>query len=426
MAAELVLIVFVATYIAISSEKVNRTATALLGMGVMGIVLVITNTSDFEHVVGEIEWHTVLFVMAMMVIVTIASGSGMFQFLAIELTRPSQGETKRLFVYFLAFVFAISLFLDTTTTMLVMAPLTIEVCKALDIDFRPFLISEAIVSSFASIPSLVGAVPNLVIADAASVDPGLMFALMMPLSIILFVVAIPILLRHFNDMLTPGDKDLVDEVLLIDATYMIRSRKDFYLSIAGMGVLVVGFTIGRNVGFQPSMIAIMVAAVLLILTREWVDDILKKVNWSTVFFLVGLFGLVGALQITGVIDALGDAVGSLIGGNEFFGIVFMCWVPSLLSAVVDNIPVSTMLAPILGGLASTSLLLPYVLIFAVNVGGFILPIGAPANILAISMSERERKPIRFSDFARIATPLGLLMLVIGTGWFLMIAALPWF
>ncbi|MHA2261750.1 MAG: SLC13 family permease, partial [Candidatus Thorarchaeota archaeon] len=304
--------------------------------------------------------------------------------------------------------------------------LTIEVCKALDIDFRPFLISEAIVSGFASIPSIVGAVPNLVIAEETLIDPGLMFVLMMPLSLILFAVSVPILLHHFRDMLTPGDEDLVDQVLLIDATYMIRSRKDFYLSIAGMGILVIGFTMGHSVGFQPSMIAIMVAAVLLILTREWVDDILKRVNWSTVFFLVGLFGLVGALQITGLIDALGAAVASILGGNEVFGVVFMCWVPSLISAVVDNIPVATMLAPIAASLAATSVLLPYVLIFAVNIGGFILPIGAPANILAISMSEKERKPIKFSEFARIATPLGLLMLAIGTGWFLMIASLPWF
>jgi len=118
--------VFVGTYIAISSEKVNRTATALLGMGIAGLVLVVTGTSTFTDVVNTVEWQTVLFVTAMMIIVTIAAGSGMFQFLAIELTRPSHGETKKLFVSFLAFVFVISLFLDTTSTMLIMAPLTID------------------------------------------------------------------------------------------------------------------------------------------------------------------------------------------------------------------------------------------------------------------------------------------------------------
>ncbi|UCE11451.1 MAG: anion permease [Candidatus Thorarchaeota archaeon] len=415
-----VLVVFVGTYIAISSEKVNRTAAALLGMGLIGVVLVVTRTSTFRHVVELIEWHTVLFVTAMMAIVTIAAGSGMFQYLAIQLTRPSHGLTKRLFVYFLSFVFVISIFLDTTSTMLIMAPLTIEVCKALEIDFKPFLIAEAVVCNFASIPTIVGAVPNLVIAEAASLDQGLLFVLMMPLSMLLFGVSVPIFLYFFNKQLTQADTDLVEEFLLIDASYMIRSRRDFYLSVIGIGVLVVGFTLGHTIGFQPSMIAIVVAAFLLLLTREWVDDVLKKINWGTVFFLIGLFGLVAALQITGVIVALGDTIESIIGANEAFGVLFMCWVPSLVSAVVDNIPIATILAPIATGLASTSWLLPYVLIFAVNVGGFILPIGAPANILAISLSEKERNPIRFYDFARIATPLGLLMLVVGTGWFLLV------
>ncbi|MGY5854404.1 MAG: SLC13 family permease [Candidatus Thorarchaeota archaeon] len=429
MATELILLIFVGTYVAISSEKVNRTATALLGMGVAGLALVITTTSTFEDVVGHVEWHTVLFVTAMMIIVTIASGSGMFQYLAISLTKPSRGETKKLFVYFLAFVFVISLFLDTTTTILIMAPLTIEVCRALDIDFRPFLISEAVVCNFASIPSVVGAVPNLVIAEHIAreapgvFDAGIMFVLLMPLSIILFVVSVPIFLRYFDEMLVPGDEEQINTFMLIDPSYMIRSKKDFYASILGMGVLAVGFTIGHSVGIEPSMIAIIVAAILLIFTREWVDDILQKVNWGTVFFLVGLFGLVGTLQITGIIDQLALAVGSFIGDNEFLGVGFMIWVPSIISGVIDNIPVSTVLAPIAVDLAATSMLLPYVLVFAVNIGGFLLPIGAPANILAIAMSEKEHKPISFVDFAKIATPLALLMLAIGTGWFLLIAAI---
>jgi len=429
LAAELVLIVFVGTYIAISSEKVNRTATALLGMGIAGLVLVVTGTSTFTDVVNTVEWQTVLFVTAMMIIVTIAAGSGMFQFLAIELTRPSHGETKKLFVSFLAFVFVISLFLDTTSTMLIMAPLTIEVCRALDIDFRPFLISESVVCNFASIPSIVGAVPNLVIAEVIAeeasgiFDAGIMFVLLMPLSIILFVVSIPIFLRYFRDLLIPGDDELINNFLLIDPSYMIRSKKDFYASIIGMVVLALGFTIGHSVGFQPSMIAIIVAAFLLILTREWVDDVLKKVNWGTVFFLVGLFGLVASLEITGVIHWLAVAVGSFLADNEVLGIIFMTWVPSLISGVIDNIPVSTVLAPIAVSLVTINPILPYVLIFAVNIGGFLLPIGAPANILAIAFSEKEHKPIRFVDFAKIATPLSLLMLAIGTGWFLLISAL---
>jgi Na+/H+ antiporter NhaD/arsenite permease-like protein len=421
LVAEIILIVFVITYIAISSEKVNRTATALLGMGVVGIVLWATRSGTFSDIVHLIEWDTILFVTAMFIIVTIAASSGMFQYLAIEMARPTQGETKRLFVTMLGFVFVISLFFDTTSTMLIMAPLTIELCKALEIDFRPFLISEAITCNFASIPSVVGAVPNLIIANDAAVDAGLLFESLMPLSLVLFLTSLPLLLRFFDDQLKPSEDYLVSQMMLINPQYMIRSRADFYLSIIAMFILVLGFTLGPSYGLEPAMIAITVAAAFLIVSREWVDEILKRVNWGTIFFLIGLFGLVAALNHVGIIIALGDAIGAFIGGNEIVGIVFMTWVPALLSAVIDNIPISLVLAPIAGQFAALSPLLPIALIFAVNIGGFLLPIGSPANILAIALSEKERRPISMLEFLKVGAPLALLMLSIGTGWLLFVS-----
>jgi Na+/H+ antiporter NhaD/arsenite permease-like protein len=420
LAAEIIVIVFVVTYIAISSEKVNRTATALLGMGVVGIVLWATGTAGFDEVANRIEWTTILFVTAMFIIVTIAAASGMFQYLALELTRRTEGATKRLFVSLLAFVFVISLFFDTTSTMLIMGPLTIEICKALEIDFRPFLISEAVTCNFASIPSIVGAVPNLLVAEKAQIDPGLLFESLMPLSVILFVFSVPLLLRFFDDQLKPSEEYLVSQMMLINPQYMIRSRSDFYLSIIAMFILVIGFTLGPATGLQPAVVAITVAAALLILAREWVDEILKRVNWGTIFFLIGLFGLIAALQVVGIIVAIGEAIEGLIHGNVLLGIVFMVWVPALLSAVIDNIPVSAVLAPIAAQFTVISPLLAIALIFAVNVGGFLLPIGAPANILALAFSEKEHKPIKMIEFAKIATPLGFLMLAIGTGWLLLL------
>ncbi|MFW9869730.1 MAG: SLC13 family permease [Candidatus Thorarchaeota archaeon] len=423
MAAEIIILIFVVTYIAISSEKVNRTATALLGMGAAGFALWVTGQGTFSVIVEHIEWPTILFVTSMFIIVTIAASSGMFQFLALSLTRPTQGHTKKLFISLLGFVFVISLFFDTTSTMLIMGPLTIELCKALDIDFKPFLISEAVTCNFASVSSIVGAVPNLLIANEAGVDPGFLFATLLPLSIILFIVSIPFLLRVFKDQLQPSEEDLVSQMLLINPQYMIRSRTDFYLSIVAMLILVLGFTIGPGLTplpLQPALIAITVASGLLILAREWVDEILKRVNWGTIFFLIGLFGLVAALDVTGVIDAIGVGIDSLIGGNLILGIFFMTWVPAILSAVIDNIPVSAVLAPIAAEFALVSPILPVALIFAVNVGGFLLPIGAPANILALVFAEKEGKPITMKDFAKIASPLALIMLAIATGWLILL------
>jgi Na+/H+ antiporter NhaD/arsenite permease-like protein len=127
------------------------------------------------------------------------------------------------------------------------------------------------------------------------------------------------------------------------------------------------------------------------------------------------------LEVTGIIEELGEAVGVLVGDDIVLATVFMVWIPGLLSAVIDNIPVSAVLAPLALQFASVSPVLPLALVFAVNIGGFILPIGSPANILALALAENEHDPISLADFAKIATPLGLFMLVIGTGWFLLVS-----
>ncbi|TFH04336.1 MAG: hypothetical protein E4H14_14965, partial [Candidatus Thorarchaeota archaeon] len=389
----LVLLVFIGTYLAISSEKVNRAATSMVGMGITGLVLWASFQqwgigSDFTTLVHSIEWSTILFIVSMMAIVSVAGHSGMFQYIALTLARPTGGDTRHLFIVFIVFVFGVSLVFDTTSTMLIIGPLTIEVCKALEINFKPFLISEAITSNFASIPSIVGAVPNLVIAGEVFLsgvpgfDGGYLFLVMMPLAIILLVVTLFILLRLFKDDLHDSDDDVADEVFVVSPQLMIRSRSDFYLSIGAILILALAFTFGQGSGLEPPLIAIIVAFMVLLMTRERVEDILSGINWNTVFFLIGIFGLVAALKIVGFIDDIGAAVSAIVEGNVGGAVSFLVWVPALLSAVIDNIPVSIVLAPIAADLARLTPIFPAILVFAVNIGGYVLPIGAPANILA--------------------------------------------
>ena len=139
------------------------------------------------------------------------------------------------------------------------------------------------------------------------------------------------------------------------------------------------------------------------------------------FFLIGIFGLVAALKIVGFIDDIGLAVRAIVEGNMGGAVAFLVWVPALLSAVIDNIPVSIVLAPIAASLAVYTPIFPAILVLAVNVGGYILPIGAPANLLAMALSEEEGDPISFKTFGKIATPLAILHLLIGTGWFLLLS-----
>ncbi len=431
----LVLAIFVMTYAIISTEKVNRTAMSLLGMSVVGVVLWAAYTlghpdgHPFHELVSHVEWSTVLFVTAMMIIVAVASASGMFQYIALNLARPSGGNHRSLFIVFICFVFGMSLFFDTTSTMLIMAPLTIEVCKALDVDFRPFLVCESLTCNFASIPSIVGAVPNLVIAGTLAESPvqtpigvfaGQLFVVFLPLSIILLVVTLPIMLKWYEKSFGTTEEHIVDAVFDIDPAYMIKSRGAFYASIIAMVALIMGFGIGPLFGFEPIMIALIVAALMLLLTHERVNEFLGAVGWDTVFFLVGLFGLVVALEFTHLIEELGDAVDVLIGDNQVAAVIFLTWIPAMLSAFLDNLPVSAVLAPIAADFSTVSPVIPLALVFAVNIGGYLFtPLGSPANMVAMGFAEKEGQYISFSEFAKIGTVLGLIHLAIGTGWLLL-------
>ncbi|MHA2240729.1 MAG: SLC13 family permease [Candidatus Thorarchaeota archaeon] len=432
-----VLIVFIATYAIISTEKVNRTGMALLGMGVIGFVFLVAwwmgiqpiqaDADAWDHdpflvLVNTIEWDTVLFVTAMMIIVAVAGGSGMFQYLALTLARPSGGIHKSLYAIFLLFVFVISLFLDTVSTILIMAPLTIQVCSALEIDFKPYLISEAIVANIGSIPSIVGAVPNIVIAEYTGLDAGTLFITFMPLAFILLTVTWILLSRFFSESLTGTTDDMRVNLLFdIDPNSMIKSRRDFYASVLAFGFLVVGFALGPAFKISPAMVALPVAAALLILAHDRAVKFLAEVGWDTIFFLVGLFGLVGALSVTGLIEEFGTLLFDIIGDNSVVAIVFMVWVPATLSAFLDNLPIAAVLAPIADQFASVSTIIPLVLVFAVNIGGMVFtPLGSPANMVAIGLSEREHDPISFVDFAKAGTLVGVPALALGTVWLLLV------
>ncbi|MGY5871435.1 MAG: SLC13 family permease [Candidatus Thorarchaeota archaeon] len=427
-----VLVIFVGTYILISTEKVNRTAMSLLGVAIVGVILylgleifILTGIDyggvEFSVLIAHIDWTTIIFIIAMSIIVSVAAASGLFQFIGLKIAARSKGDHKKLFITFLIFVSAVSLFFDTVSTMLITAPLTIEICRALEIDFKPFLISEAIVCNFSSIPSIVGAVPNLVIAGKTGLDPGFLFIVMMPLSIILFLVSVPILLRWYGSTFGTTDEVRIDRVFSIDPTTMIKDRWDFNISAAALIFLVIGFALGPTFGMVPPMVALVVAGFLLLLAHERANEFLNKVGWPTVFFLVGLFGLVGALEITGLIEGLANAIDPIIGDDANFATVFLIWIPAMLSAFLDNLPVSAVLAPIAVAFGDLSPVLPLALVFAVNIGGYIFtPLGSPANMVVIGLSEREHDPISFIEFVKIGTLLGLIHLMIGSGYLVLV------
>ncbi|MHA2396479.1 MAG: SLC13 family permease, partial [Candidatus Thorarchaeota archaeon] len=361
LAGGVILLILIGTLVVILSERINETATALFGMSLAGLVLWLAYDFDFKELVIMMEWDTILFVTAMLIVVAIAASSGMFQYIALILIHRTGGNPRRIFITFMGFVFAISLFLDPLPTMLVMGAFTVEVCKTLEIDFRPILISEVIVANFASISSLVGSVPNLVIVVWAEIEVGMMFLVLFPLSLILFAITVPLLLRHYDNQLQSEEPADWNVLYLIKPSVMIKSKHDFYLSIVAMSILILGFTVGA-LRVEASLIAMMVASGMLVFSHERAKDLIRHLSWDTIFFLVGLFGIVAALKQANVISEFVNGVTSLIGNNVFLGISFMIWIPGLVLSIIDNIPVAALLAPLGQSLGSINSVLPLALI----------------------------------------------------------------
>jgi len=410
----LVLVIFIVTLLLIMTERIDETAITIFGMSLAGVVLLLFDGIAFSDYLVEIEWGSIMFIAAMLIIVAVAASSGMFQYLALILVRRTQGNPRKVFLSMMGFVFVISLFLDPLPTMLVIGTFTVEICRAIDMDFRPLLISEVIVANFASFPTIVGSVPNLVIAVWTGVNAGLTFLILMPLSLLLFGITIPIFLMQYKDSFVEQETHDSDFIFLLPPRVMINSRRDFYLSVIAMIILLTGFMVAPSFDLDVTMIALLVASGMLIFSEKRAKEFIRQLSWDTIFFLIGLFGLVVALKLTGTVTDLANGLGAITGGNIFVAIMLMIWIPGLALSAVDNIPVAAVLAPLAVQFGDLNPVVPMALLAGTNVGGYAIPFGDAPNMIAVDLAEKGHRPITFMDFTKAVLPIAILHMIIIT------------
>ncbi|MFW9854250.1 MAG: SLC13 family permease [Candidatus Thorarchaeota archaeon] len=415
--------IFIGTYILISTEKLHRPISALLGAGAISVLLIITQwqyegrPTEFETIIFRVEWNTLIFITAMMIITIISSRSGLFQYISIIIVRFTQGNPRTLLLSLTLVTFIISFVFDVITTMLIVAPLTVEIYRILDFDFRPMLTIEAITANFASISSLVGSIPNIVLADKSGATFLDFILVMGPLSLILLLTALPFYIFYARKKFQDPSPDLVSEIFLLDPGVLVENRRTFYSVIFGLIVLVSGFIFGSIFHLKAAEIALVVAAGLLLFSGMHPKDIFRDVEWISIYFIMGLFILVGSIEILGILEILAEILTPFFELDLFFSLPLISFGIGAISAVVDNIPVSAALAPVFADLQVIGVvdnIKWWGLVIAVNLGGYILPIGSPANILAINLSNREGSPISFFEFFRLGGVLGVFHLLIGT------------
>ncbi len=392
------IIIFVAVLILIFSEKVNRTIVAMVGASLMVIMGIYFGFYNQEQAIEVVDFNTLGLLIGMMILVGLLEPTGFFQYLAVLAAKISKGKPVRLLVFLTAVTSLLSMVLDNVTTVVLIAPVTILICEILGFNTRPFLISEAILSNIGGMATLVGDPPNILIASAADLVFTDFLRNSLPIVIITWLISIVVLNYLFrNDLRTSKNIDYADVIAQLNPKEAIKEPKIVFKVLVMVAVALIGFLMEDQLNLEISVIAIGSASLALF----WVNpakirDVLNLVEWDVLIFFSSLFILVGGLEYAGVLHILAQAVLSI--GNlhpVVFGLSLL-WIVALLSAIVDNIPMTIALIPVILELETMGINVAHLwwaLAFGAGLGGNGTIIGSTANVIVTSLSERTRHPI---------------------------------
>jgi Na+/H+ antiporter NhaD/arsenite permease-like protein len=437
------LLVFVLSYLAIATERVHRTVVALLGAALMLTFGIVTQTEAFHSPEYGIDYNVIFLLVGMMVIVNILRKTGLFEWLALMAVRRAQARPYGMLVLLSVVTAVVSSLLDNVTTVLLMAPVTLEVTRRLELDPRLYLISEVLASNIGGTATLIGDPPNIMIGSKAQLGFADFVMVLGPLAAMSLIAMLGFLWVTGGRSLHVRE-DLRTAALRADAGAMIRDRVLLARGIWLLALTILGFFFHRGLQLEPATIALLSASVFM-LVAQWNQrssgeapdqgqlDYLVEVEWKTILFFTGLFILVGGLVKTGVIRALAEQLVALSAGNVVGTALVVLWGSALLSAVVDNIPYVAAMNPLIVDLARAShpeitdytalvhqpgiMPLWWALAAGACFGGNGTLIGASANVLVVDLAQRRGVTISFADFFLYGCPVMLLSLLLSTIYF---------
>lgn len=402
-------VVFIVAYALIASEKFNRVAVVSAGAAAM-ILLGATDASSafYSHETG-IDWNVIFLLLGMMIIVSVIHKTGLFEFLAVKAIHWAKGNPRTTFVYILVLVAFASAILDNVTTILLAVPMTFLIADKLRVNPVPFILGEVFVSNIGGAATLIGDPPNIIIASKAGLDFNEFLIHMAPLSAAALAVVIPMLLFFFRNQLvnTPTDRSAV---LKLNPATFITDRTLLVKSVSVLTIVVVAFVLHSVLHLEPSLIAMMGAGLLVLISRLKPADFAMDVEWGTLVFFAGLFIMVGALVNVGALETLSESLAEFVGDDSRLAAGALVLVSAVVSGVVDNIPYVASMIPVVQHLVEV---LPpsgndglwWALAFGADFGGNLTIIGASANVVAIGLAQARGTHISFWQFFRYGLPV---------------------
>ena len=406
------IVIFLVTMAAIMTEKLHRTVAAVAG----ALLLILTGVLSVESGFSYVDLNTLGVLIGMMLFVAVVKNSGIFEYIAIKAAKIAKGRPWPLMVLFALITAVLSAFLDNVTTVLLIGPMTLAITSMLRINPIPFFMTQIMASNIGGTATLIGDPPNIMIGSAA----GLSFTDFITNTgvAVLFVLAATIVCFYFiYGRKLHVEPEAMDSILQLDENKAIKDRSLLIKSVVMILLVVFGFVFHSQLHLESCTIALTAAAVMLLIGRQDVEEIVAGVEWTTILFFTGLFIVVGGLQETGVIQILANGPMDLTEGHMTLTILLILWVSAIVSSFLDNIPFVATLIPLILTMQSSGVdvtPLWWAVSLGACLGGNGTLIGASANVVLSGISNRHGFPITFASYFKVGFPLMLVSVAIST------------
>lgn len=406
------ILIFIVVYALLIMEKMNKAVAAILG----AMIYLLFHFIPFEKAVEHIDMNVIFLLIGMMMIVKITEGSGVFEYIAIKSAKLVKANP----VAFLAVLFVITAFfsgmLDNVTTVLLISPIVLLLATQMEIGALPFVITVILASNIGGTATLIGDPPNIMIGSAAGLNFMDFLLNLAPAILVISAVNMGILILIFRKSLVVTELNK-RRIMAMDERRMISNPVLMRKSLIVIAAVIAGFLLNGLLGTEPSVIALAGAFFLVLWTKEDLEEILKKIEWDTILFFIGLFIMVGVLQYTGVIDKLAKLMTDMTKGDLRKTSTVLLFGSGLLSGLLDNIPLVATFIPvvkIIGTTTSAHAIQPiwWSLALGSCLGGNGTLVGASANVIMFGFARKNNIPLSFKGYLAYGIPLTLLTLVL--------------
>lgn len=397
-------IVFVVVMTLVISERIHRATAALCG----AVALILLGIIDFDKGMEHIDFNTLGVLVGMMLFVGIVKGSGIFEYLAIKSAKLVRGNPWLIMIVFVLITAFLSALLDNVTTVLLIGPITYTVCKLLlDINPIPFFIAEILASNIGGTATLIGDPPNIMIGSAANLS-FFDFIIYDAPAVLIILAAVIVLFYFMYGKRLSVSQEKREAVMQLSEEEAIHNRALFYKSIIMIVLVAIAFIVHGFFHIEPSVIALAAAGIMLVISGADIEKVIHDVEWTTIGFFAGLFIVVGGMAETGVIQMMAQWLIDLTSGDLMLSLIILVWASAIISSILDNIPLVATLIPIITTMGASGIDIEplwWAISLGACLGGCGTLIGASANVVMASISDRHGYPMSFIEYTKIGFPV---------------------